>query len=69
MAEAALANEAGERSVPAPAEIDAYLKLGLRNRLHPVLPSHFVADKPVGIARLTYTVQYAVFFDRVEQPA
>lgn len=51
-----MANLAQTRSEPAAgptaAETDAYLRLGLRNRWHPVLPSRFVADKPVGIRRM-----------------
>jgi phenylpropionate dioxygenase-like ring-hydroxylating dioxygenase large terminal subunit len=37
---------------PTAAETDSYLRLGLRNRWHPVLPSRFVAEKPVGIRRM-----------------
>ena len=46
---------AGDRPPPVTeAEIREYLKLGVRNRWWPVLPSRFVraGDKPVGITRL-----------------
>ncbi|MGH7002509.1 MAG: Rieske 2Fe-2S domain-containing protein, partial [Alphaproteobacteria bacterium] len=37
---------------PSAEEIDAYLRLGLRTRWHPVLPSRMVGAKPVGIRRM-----------------
>jgi phenylpropionate dioxygenase-like ring-hydroxylating dioxygenase large terminal subunit len=44
--------EGSPRTQPTDAEIQDYLKLGLRNRWHPVLPSRLVTDKPVGVTRL-----------------
>ena len=41
-----------ESTGPSADEIDAYLRLGLRNRWHPVLPSRMLGEKPVGIRRM-----------------
>ncbi len=40
-------------TAPTPAQIERYLRLGLRNRWHPVLPARLVADTPVGVTRLS----------------
>jgi phenylpropionate dioxygenase-like ring-hydroxylating dioxygenase large terminal subunit len=33
-------------------EVETLLRIGLRNRWHPICPSHFVKDKPVSLFRL-----------------
>lgn len=50
MALAAVETSAG--GGPTAEQVDRYLRLGLRNRWHPVYPSHLVTDRPVGTRRL-----------------
>ena len=37
---------------PTDQEIETLLRMGLRNRWHPLCPSHFVTDRPVSLYRL-----------------
>lgn len=37
---------------PSDDEIETLLRMGLRNRWHPLCPSHFVTDRPVSLYRL-----------------
>lgn len=55
MALAAVTSETEARAdgtEPTADQIDRYLRLGLRNRWHPVYPSRMVTDRPVGLRRM-----------------
>lgn len=43
--------ETSTQGGPTPEQVDRYLRSGLRNRWHPLCPSGFVTDKPVGLRR------------------